>query len=127
MWYSLFNFCVRTFSVFFCSILLLCLLDNFCCTYACVNISDTELDEDSDEGVAQHEQNPGVDDGFFVGNRPENGVAGGGGGGTDDHPHTNNHVPHDIPFPYAPGFNPNVVGEELEQLYVVHIQNKTKN
>lgn len=90
------------------------------------SILDTELDEDSDEGVAQHEQNPGVDDGFFVGNRPENGVAGAGNGGgtTDDDPHnTNNHVPNDIPYPYAPGFNPNVVGEELEQLYVVHIQN----
>lgn len=80
---------------------------------------DTELDEDSDEGVEQHEQNPGVDDGFFVGNRPENGVSGGGG---NPH-HTNNHVPNDhVPFPYAPGFNPNVVGEELEQLYVVYIQ-----
>lgn len=101
---------------------------------------DTELDEDSDEGVTQHEQNPGVDDGFFVGNRPEmgggdgdgGGNGGDGGGGTDDYPYnTNNHVPNDIPsFPYAPGYapgyNPNVVGDELEQLYVVYIY-KTLN
>lgn len=96
--------------------------------HLCLRQLDTELDEDSDEGVTQHEQNPGVDDGFFSGNRPElggggGGGDGGGGGGTDDYP-TFNHIPNDIPsYPYAPGFNPNVVGEELEQLYVV--QNKT--
>lgn len=85
---------------------------------------DTELDEDSDEGVEQHEQNPGVDDGFFVGNRPENGSHGGGNGNgngiNDDYPITTlNHVPNDMPtYPY-PGYNPNVVGEECDELYLV--------
>lgn len=81
---------------------------------ACANV-DTELDdEESDESVEQHEQNPGVDDGFFVGTRAE----------PDDthnkhdpnHNHNNdNHVPHENPsFPYAPGFNPNVVSKMLD-------------
>lgn len=68
------------------------------------------MDEESDEGVTQHEQNPGVDDGFFVGNRD----------GPEDES-TNkfypaNNIPHDQPFPYVPGFNPNVVSDFFHQL-----------
>lgn len=73
---------------------------------------DTELDEESDDNVTQHEQNPGVDDGFFVGTGTRTDTE------TDDaedkynhnHHDHNNHVPNDnLPFPYAPGYGPNVV------------------
>lgn len=82
---------------------------------------DTELDEDSDNSVEQHEQNPGVDDGFFVGTRPEP-------EDTDDNKHFhnhNNHIPNDniLPFPFAPGFNPNVVSKLFEQFQTFHLWN----
>lgn len=69
---------------------------------------DTELDEDSEENVPQHEQNPGVDDGFFTGNRANT------PDGTDEREHHdshNNNKPsnENLPFPYPPGLNPNVV------------------
>lgn len=67
-------------------------------------------EEDSDDSVTQHEENPGVDDGFFVGTRAE----------TDEthdkfNPNINhNNVPHDNPpFPFVPGFNPNVVSKNI--------------
>lgn len=63
---------------------------------------DTELDEESDDSVTQHEQNPGVDDGFFTGTREDD-------VNNKFNPGNSNHVPHDTPFPYAPGFTPNVV------------------
>lgn len=72
-------------------------------------MADTELDDDdSDDNVTQHEENPGVDDGFFVGVRAD-------GDDTSEkfdpnHTH-NNGIPHtdNPPFPFAPGFNTNVV------------------
>lgn len=74
--------------------------------------ADSELDEeeDSDENVAHHDNNSGVDDGFFVGTR------GDADSNTTNHHHNHNHdhnVPHENnpPFPYAPGFNPNVVSK----------------
>lgn len=75
---------------------------------------DTEFnDEESDDSVEQHEQNPGVDDGFFVERRADTDHT-----NDDKHEphHTHNHnddVPHENPpFPFAPGFNPNVVSNQ---------------
>lgn len=86
------------------------------------NKIDTELDENSDDSVTQHEQNPGVDDGFFVGTHaePED---------TDDNKHNHNHHDHNNhdynpSFPYAPGYapgyNPNVVSsaQQRKNLYL---------
>ncbi|XP_031639669.1 GATA zinc finger domain-containing protein 14 [Contarinia nasturtii] len=84
----------------------------------------TELDNegDSDENVAQNDNdsnNSGVDDGFFVGTRAD----------TDNdakhhhqnHNHNDHNVPHDNnpPFPYAPGFNPNVIFDSAGNPQVV--------
>lgn len=53
--------------------------------------SETELDEDSDDSITetQHEDNSGVDDGFFVGERRDT-------GNDSDHKHnvSNNNGPH---------------------------------
>lgn len=76
---------------------------------------DTELDDESDDNVTQHEQNPGVDDGFFVGTReePEDDANSKFNPG-----HGSNGPPHDLPpFPYSPGFNPNVVSNYCQQLF----------
>lgn len=80
------------------------------CTCFWKNI-DSELDdEESEDTVSQHEQHPGVDDGFFVGTRAD---SDNDTNEKHDSNHTNNHdnhIPHEYPpFPYAPGFNPNVV------------------
>lgn len=76
---------------------------------------DTELDEESDENVTQHEQTPGVDDAFFVGNGSRTDIETDDADEKHNHNHeydrdNNNHVPNgNPPFPYAPGYGPNVV------------------
>lgn len=78
---------------------------------------DTELEEEesSEPNVTQGEHNPGVDDGFFVGIKPVMTE-----GPANDHHHSDEHPHHGygpngtvIPFPYSPGFNPNVVSDKM--------------
>lgn len=79
---------------------------------------ETELDEESDDNVTQHEENPenpGVDDGLLIGNRDAH---------DDDenhkfNPSRTNSIPHDAAFPYAPGFDPNVVWLHLLSYFVI--------
>lgn len=80
--------------------------------------TDTELEDDSDENnIPQLEQNPGVDDGFFVGTRADNPDDADNRNNSNDNPNINhNNIPnetHPTSFPFAPGFNPNVVSEKL--------------
>lgn len=82
-----------------------------------VNYPDTELEEDesSETNVTPSENNPGVDDGFFVGIKPTM-----ADGTTTDNHHSDEHPYHGhgpnetvLPFPYSPGFNPNVVSDKM--------------
>lgn len=65
-------------------------------------------EDDSDDSVTQHEENPGVDDGFFVGTRADPDETNDKFNPNVNH---NNNIPHENPppFPFGAGFNPNVV------------------
>lgn len=79
--------------------------------------TDTELEDDSDENnIPQIEQNPGVDDGFFIGTRADNPDDADNRNNSNDNPNINhNNIPNEThpTFPFAPGFNPNVVSEMM--------------
>lgn len=78
-------------------------------------------EDDSDDSVTQHEENPGVDDGFFVGTRADPDEVNDKFNPNVNH---NNNVPHENPppFPFGTGFNPNVVGDSVVFFFSLYVK-----